>query len=49
MNLLLIVAIIVAGVAFWKVVWKLLAIVALVMFVWEIALIVQDVHHIMMK
>ena len=49
MNLLLIVAIIVAGVAFWKVVWKLLVILALMAFVWEIVLIAQDIHHIVMK
>jgi hypothetical protein len=49
MSLLLIVAIIVAGVAFWKVAWKLLVIGALVTFVWEIVLIVQDLHHIVMK
>ena len=49
MNLLLIVAVIVAGVAFWKIVWKLLVILALVAFVWEIVLIAHDIHHIVMK
>lgn len=49
MSLLLIVAIIIACVVFWKVALKLLAVVALVMFVWEIVLIVQDMHHIVMK
>jgi hypothetical protein len=49
MSLLLIVAIIVAGIVFWKVAWKLLVIGALVTFVWEIVLIMQDIHHIVMK
>ena len=49
MSLLLIVAVTIACVVFWKVALKVLAIVALVMFVWEIVLIVQDIHHIVMK
>lgn len=49
MNLILIVAIIIAGVAFWKVALKLLVVAGLVMFVWGIVLIVQDMHHILMK
>jgi len=49
MNLILIVAIIIACVAFWKVAVRLLVVVALAMFVWEIVLIVQDLHHILMK
>ncbi len=49
MNLVLIAAIIIACVAFWKVALKLLVVAALAMFVWEIVLIIQNVHHILMK
>lgn len=49
MSLLLLAAIIIAGVVFWKIAWKLLVIGALVTFVWEIVLVVQDLHHIVMK
>lgn len=49
MNFILIAAIIIACVAFWKVALKLLVVVVLVLFVWEIVLIVQDMHHIFMK
>jgi hypothetical protein len=43
---LLLLALAVACVAFWKVVWRILVIVVLFLFAWEIFLIIQDLHHV---
>ena len=42
----LLIALAVACVAFWRVVWRILMIVVLFLFAWEIVLIIQDMHHL---
>jgi len=42
----LLIALAVICVAFWKVVWRILMIVVVFLFAWEIVLIIQGLHHV---
>jgi hypothetical protein len=42
----LLIALAIACVAFWRVAWRLLVIVALFMFVYGIIQVIQDLHHV---